>query len=182
MRKTDLNTFNNSWYSPGSSIKRILWYFTNIIFFQNPFFPIVKFKVALLKLFGAKIGVGVIIKPKVNIKYPWFLTVGNHVWIGEDVWIDNLGEVTIGDNCCISQGAMLLSGNHHYRKTTFDLIIRPIVLDDGVWIGAKSMVTQGVKCASHSILAVSSVASSNLEPYTIYRGNPALAIKQRIIE
>ena len=149
MEKTDLSAFDNSWYYPGSPLLRLFWYFVNIIFFQNPFFPFIKPKVLLLKMFGAKLGKGVVIKPAVNIKYPWKLIVGNHVWIGEGVWIDNLDRVIIGDNCCISQGALILSGNHHYKKKTFDLIIKPIVLEDGVWIGAKSIVTQGVKCGSH---------------------------------
>ena len=182
MKVTDLSTYDNSWYHPGSPIKRLLWYFVNIIFFQNPFFPVISFKVFLLTLFGAKMGKGVVIKPRVNIKYPWYLRVGDNVWIGEDVWIDNLGHVVIGNNCCLSQGALLLSGNHNYKRSTFDLIIRPIRLEDGVWIGAKAVVTQGVKCHSHSLLAVASVASSNLDPFTVYRGNPAIAVKKREIK
>ncbi len=181
MKKTDLSTFDNSWYQPGNPLLRLFWYFTNILFFQNPFFPFTRIKVILLRLFGSKIGKGVVIKPAVNIKYPWKLIVGNYVWIGEGVWIDNLDKVTIGDNCCISQGALILSGNHHYKKSSFDLILRPIVLEDGVWIGAKSIVTQGVRCASHALLAVGSVASTNLSDYTIYRGNPAVAIREREI-
>jgi acetyltransferase-like isoleucine patch superfamily enzyme len=59
------------------------------------------------------------IKPSVNIKYPWLLEVGDHVWIGEEVWIDNLAKVRIGSNVCISQGAMLLTGNHDFTKSTF---------------------------------------------------------------
>ena len=124
-----------------------------------------------------QIGKGVVIKPSVNIKYPWKLIVGDHVWIGENVWIDNLAEVFISDNVCISQGAMLLTGNHNYKLSTFDLIIGTITLEDGVWIGAKSVVCPGVKCASHSVLTVGSIATKNLEPYIIYQGNPAIKIK-----
>jgi len=124
----------------------------------------------------------VVLKPAVNIKYPWFLSIGDNTWIGEGVWIDNLDQVTIGKNCCVSQGALLLSGNHNYKRASFDLILKPITLEDGVWIGANSVVTQGVRCQSHSLLAVGSVASSNLEPYTIYRGNPAVSVKERIIK
>jgi putative colanic acid biosynthesis acetyltransferase WcaF len=77
---------------------------------------------------------------------------------------------------------MLLCGNHNYKKTTFDLIIGKIVLEDGAWIGAQSIVCPNVTCKTHSILAVNSVATNDLEPYTIYRGNPAKAIRERIIE
>lgn len=180
--KTDLSKFNNSWYNPGHPVKRFFWYIANICFFLFPFFPFSSAKVFLLRLFGAKIGKGVIIKPSVNIKYPWKLSIGNYSWIGENVWIDNLDEVEIGNNVCISQGALILSGNHNYKKSTFDLLLKKIVIEDGVWIGAKSIVTQGIICGSHSVLTAGSVASSNMEPYTIYRGNPAQKIKERIIQ
>jgi putative colanic acid biosynthesis acetyltransferase WcaF len=124
----------------------------------------------------------VTIKPNVTIKYPWHLTIGNHVWIGEQVWIDNLSRVTIKNNCCVSQGAMLLCGNHDYSKTSFDLIVKDITLEEGVWIGAKSIVCPGVSIGSHSVLTVNSVATSNLEPWGIYQGNPAVKIKERVIK
>ncbi len=182
MKKTDLSKFDNSWYKPGAgSFKRTIWYFVNVLFFLNPWNPVSSLKVFLLKLFGAQIGKGVVIKPSVNIKYPWNLKTGNFVWIGENVWIDNLENVTIEDNVSISQGAMLLCGNHDYKKSTFDLITGKIILEEGVWIGAKSIVTPGVTCKSHSILAVNSVATKNLEAYTIYQGNPAIKIRKREI-
>lgn len=136
----------------------------------------------ILRSFGAKIGKGVVIKPMVNIKYPWKLKIGDYAWIGENVWIDNLGDVSIGPHACISQGALLLSGNHDFSKKSFDLIVKPIVIGNGAWIGAKSMVTQGTIVHDHAVLAVNSVASSDLEAYGIYRGNPAVKIKQRNIQ
>jgi putative colanic acid biosynthesis acetyltransferase WcaF len=179
--KTDLSTFNNEWFKPKNKIKVILWYFTNVLFFMNPLNPVSSLKVFLLRLFGAKIGRGVLIKPSVNIKYPWKLTIDDYAWIGEKVWVDNLGEVVIGKNVCISQGAMLLCGNHNYKKTTFDLMVGNINIEDGVWIGAYSVVCPGVTCKFHSILSVNSVATKDLEPYTIYQGNPAQKVRQRII-
>ena len=102
--------------------------------------------------------------------------------IGENVWIDNLTEVRIGNNVCISQGAMLLSGNHDYKKTSFDLKIKKIILEDGCWIGAKSIVCPGITCKSHSILSVGSVANTDLEEYGIYQGVPAIQVRKRVIE
>ena len=162
-------------------IKRMLWYFTNVLFFINPLNPLSSLKVFLLRLFGAKVGKGVNIKPAVNIKYPWKLIIGDYSWIGEKAWIDNLDMVNIGKNCCISQGAMLLCGNHNFSKTGFDLMHKPIVLEDGVWIGAHAIVAPGIIGKSHAVLAVNSVATKNLEPYSIYQGNPAIKIKDRII-
>ena len=181
-KAVNLAEYNNSHFSTGSGpVKRILWHFVNGLFFKS-FFHFYGLKVFLLKLFGAEIGMNVLIKPNVNIKYPWNLIVGNNVWIGEEVWIDNLVTVQIGNNVCISQGAMLLCGNHNFSRSTFDLITGTIILEDGVWIGAKSIVGPNVVCHSHSVLSVNSVASKNLQAYSIYRGNPAQVIKERIVE
>lgn len=179
--QTDLSRFDNSWYNPGPRWKVVLWFLVNSLVL-NTYLPIpVAVKVRVLRLFGARIGTGVIIKPGVNIKYPWLLRVGDHVWIGEQVWIDNLSEVVIGDHACLSQGAMLLTGNHDYRRPTFDLTARPITLGNGVWIGARSVVCPGVCCESHAVLAVNSVATRSLEAYGIYQGNPAMLVRHREI-
>ena len=180
--KTDLSRYDNSWYDPGAGkLKIALWYFVNVLFITNPLNPLSGLKVFLLRIFGAKVGRGVVIKPSVNIKYPWFLEIGDYAWIGEHVWIDNLAMVKIGKNCCISQGAMLLCGNHNYKKTTFDLIVKPITLEDGSWVGAMSTVCPGVIIKTHSILTVDSVATETLEAYSLYKGNPAVKIRERII-
>ncbi|MBU2649739.1 MAG: WcaF family extracellular polysaccharide biosynthesis acetyltransferase [Bacteroidetes bacterium] len=183
MEKVDLSVYTPGDYKPGAGIlKRVLWFITNALFFQCPLSTLSTFKCFLLRMFGAKVGKGVVIKPSVNIKYPWKLQIGDHVWIGEKAWIDNLDEVVIGSHCCISQGAMLLCGNHNYRKKTFDLMTGRITLEDGVWIGAFSIVSPGVTCGTHSVLAVNSVASNDLEPYYIYRGNPAIKTRERKIQ
>lgn len=180
--KTDLSKFNNDWYKKGGNpVKVIAWYMINAWFF-NSSFPIISIKIMLLKLFGARVGKGVIIKPYVNIKYPWRLSIGNHVWIGERVWIDNLGIVVLNDNTCVSQGAMLLCGNHHYKKMAFDLIVGNITIDEGAWIGAHAIVCPGVKVGTHAILTVNSVATQHLLPWSIYQGNPAVKIKDRVIK
>ena len=178
--KVDLAKYDNSWFDPGGKpLKRTLWYFVNALFMQSHLFPVSSLKVTLLRLFGASIGEGVVIKPCVSVKYPWLLRVGDHTWIGERVWIDNLCLVSIGSHVCLSQGAMLLTGNHDYKKRGFDLVVKGIVLEDGVWIGAKSMVCPGVTCASHSVLSAMSMATSSLEPYSVYSGIPAVRIRER---
>jgi putative colanic acid biosynthesis acetyltransferase WcaF len=138
-------------------------------------------KVWLLRFFGAKIGKGVVIKPSVNIKYPWKLSVDEFSWIGEHVWIDNLYAVKIGKNVCLSQGVLLLTGSHDYTKTTFDFIASEILLEEGVWIGARAVVGGGVVCKSHSILGINSVAETDLSEFTIYKGNPAVPVLTRNI-
>ena len=179
--KTDLSKFNNNWYKPGGKLQLVCWFFVNALVFNNSVVPFSGIKVRLLRLFGAKVGSGVLIKPSVNIKYPWLLAIGNNVWIGERVWIDNLANVIIGHNVCLSQDAMLLCGNHNYKTIAFDLMIGEIILEEGVWIGAKAVVCPGVTCRSHSILTVGSIANTDLDPYAIYKGNPAIKIKNRAI-
>ncbi len=185
MKEVSNAKYNNEWFKKeinASRIKQMMWYFINVIFFISPIIPSSSVKKMLLRLFGAKIGTGVIFKPGINIKYPWKLIIGDYSWIGEKVWIDNLATVEIGKNVCISQGAMLLTGNHNFSSTTFDLIIKKIILEDGVWIGAQSIVCPGIICGTHAVLSVNSVATKNLEAYRIYQGNPAVFIKERIIE
>lgn len=182
MNKTDLSKYDNSWYHTGGSLMvRLLWYFVNAIFFKSSWNISSGLKVRLLRLFGSRIGKGVNIKPCVNIKYPWNLTIGDYVWIGENCWIDNLSKVVIDNNACLSQGAMLLCGNHNYKSETFDLMIGEIHIEEGAWVGAKAVVCPGVTMKSHSVLTVGSVASDDLDAYGIYRGNPAIKIKERVI-
>jgi putative colanic acid biosynthesis acetyltransferase WcaF len=179
--KTDLSKFDNSWFDTGANtVKRTLWYFCNAHILKSAM-PFMSIKIVLLKLFGAQIGKGLTLKPHVSIKYPWNLSIGDHVWIGENVWIDNLGKVKIGNNVCISQGALILSGNHDYSKVSFDLMVKDITIEEGAWIGAKSIVCQGVTIHTHAVLSVNSVASIDLEPYSINKGNPAVKVKDRKI-
>ena len=181
MKDVNLASYDNSWYKPASRFKKVLWYMTNMVFFKNAIpYPYV-FKKWVLQVFGCRIGKNLVIKPHVSIKYPWLLVIKDNVWIGEHVWIDNLTKVSLHSNVCISQGAMLLCGNHDHTKNSFDLIVAPIVMEEGVWIGAKSVICPGVTCKSHAILSVGSVATRDLEAYTIYQGNPAIIIRQRDI-
>ncbi|MDP9049058.1 MAG: WcaF family extracellular polysaccharide biosynthesis acetyltransferase [Bacteroidota bacterium] len=183
MKQTDLLSYNNYPYNPGgNAIKRILWHYTNAFVFKSSLFPVYGLKNVLLRLFGANIGHEVEIKPNVNIKYPWHLTIGNEVWIGENVWIDSLVPVIIGNNICISQGAIILTGSHDYKKPSFNLLTGSVILEDGVWIGAGAIVNKSITVASHAVLTSGSVATGNLEPYSIYQGNPAVKIRARIIE
>jgi len=180
--KTQLEkNFNTGDFQIGASgLKQLLWYFTDVFFFRTKVIPFSAVLVFLLRTFGAKIGKEVRIKPGIQVKYPWKLEIGDYCWLA-DCYIENLDWVTMGENCCISQQAMLMTGNHNYKSTTFDLMTAPIVLEDGVWIGAKAVVGPGIKLYSHAVLSLSSVAVSDLTAYTIYQGNPAVKVRDRKI-
>lgn len=174
--------FDKKDFNPGASgFKIICWYLTSLLFFRSGLMPISSVLVFLLRLFGAKIGKDVRIKPYIYVHYPWKLSVGDHSWLAE-CRIENLDQVSIGKNVCVSQQAMLLTGNHDYKKTGFDLITKPITLEDGVWIGAKAIVCPGIKAHSHAVLTVGSIATKDLAAYSIYQGNPAVKVKDRLID
>jgi putative colanic acid biosynthesis acetyltransferase WcaF len=174
-------------YSPGkfdrgaSVIEEALWLVVSLILFRLCPFSFSALKCAVLRAFGARIGRNVTIKPQVKITFPWKLTVGDHVWLGEECWLLNLERIVIGSHVCISQRAFLCSGSHNYKRTTFDLITQPITLEDGVWLGAGCWVGPGVTIGAHAVLTAGSVATKNLATNGIYRGNPAALVKQRII-
>lgn len=181
--RTDLSSYSNTEFDIGAgTLKSFAWYVVNSLVFKSSIFPFYSIKVLMLRLFGAEVGSGVKIKPCVNIKYPWKLSLGNHIWIGENVWIDNLDNITVEDHCCISQGTLLLCGNHNYKKSSFDLITGPIYLEAGAWLGAKTIVCPNVRVKEHAVLTVGSIANSDLDAFSIYQGNPAKFVKTRTMD
>ena len=183
MQKVDLSLFKTDGYDPGRSFPvRSLWFLVNALVLQNPINPSSGVKAKVLRLFGAKIGKGVVLKPSINFKFPWRISIGDNTWIGEGVWLDSLENITIGANACVSQGAYLCTGNHDWTDPAFGYTLRPIVVEDGAWVGARATVLPGVTVADHSIVAAGSVVSKSTEPYMIYSGNPAVAVKRRVIK
>ena len=178
----DKSKFDNSWYKPGPFWKRAIWYIVNNLVFVNPFFPFTAIKPIILRIFGAKVGRHCLIKPSVNIKYPWFLHIGDRVGIGEGVWIDNLAQVTLEDQVTLSQGVLLLTGNHDYKAASFDLMLGPISIGKGAWIGAKVKIGPDVTIGEMAVASFGSVITKDCEPFGIYYGNPAILIRKREIK
>jgi acetyltransferase len=182
MRLVRLDLFVSSDFDKGAGvIKRISWYFVNALFVRASWNPFMRMKIMLLRAFGAKIGKGLIIKNNVTIKFPWKLTIGDNVWLGENSWVDNLDYVTIGSNVCVSQGALLLTGNHDYSVSSMPYRNATIVIEDGVWVGAAVVVCPGVTMHINSIATVGSVITKNTEVDGIYQGNPAVLVRKRKI-
>lgn len=124
----------------------------------------------IMAKFGANIGKGVVLKPGIRVKFPWRLTIGDHSWIGEDVWIDNLGEVSIGSHACVSQGAYLCTGSHDWTQETFDLIVKSIHVGDHAWVGARATIAPGTVIGDGAVLVLGGVASGYIDPWTIHVG------------
>lgn len=183
MCEVKLGNFNGSDFDKGAGLLKItLWYFVNALFVRASWNPFMKMKVMLLRAFGAKIGKGLVIKNNVIIKSPWYLVVGDDCWLGEGCWIDNLDKVIIGSNVCISQGAMLLTGNHDYTISSMPYRNGPVNIGNGAWIGARATVCPGVIVQENAILTVGSIATKDMMANSIYQGNPAKKIRERIIK
>ncbi|MFV8372670.1 WcaF family extracellular polysaccharide biosynthesis acetyltransferase [Flavobacterium sp. LB2P74] len=157
----------------------IIWYLVKIIFFLSSIPYPSSFKVMLLRLFGAKIGAGLVIKPRVNIHFPWKLMIGDDVWIGEEAFLLNFELLSIGNNVCISQRAFLCGGNHDYKISSMPYRNGPITLNDGSWVGANTFIGPNVIIGTDTVVSAGSVISQSLEGNGIYRGNPAQLIKNR---
>lgn len=149
-----------------------LWYLTKCVFFLSPLPWPAKWKCALLRGFGATVGEGVNIKPRVNIHFPWKLELGDHVWLGEEVFILNFEQVKIGAHSCVSQRAFLCGGNHDFRDVTFSFRNGPITIEDGVWIGSQVFVGPKVVVGSNAVVTAGSIVTKSLTGNRIYSGNP----------
>ncbi len=175
-----LARFDNSWFNPGAgTLKRAAWFFLGQPILRAAWIPSSALRVSLLRWFGATIGTGVVIKPAVDVKYPWHLIIGDHCWIGERVWIDNLTTVRLASNVCVSQGVYFCTGNHDWSDPHFGLRVSPITLGEASWVGARSILTPGVQLGTASIATAGSVVSGTVPDFAIYSGNPARFLKMR---
>ena len=138
-------------------------------------------RVALLRLFGARVGEGVVIHSGVQVKYPWHLVTGDHCWIGERAWIDNLTTTRLGSNVCISQGAYLCTGNHDWKDPAFGLLIATISLEDGAWVGAQSTMLPGSRLEAGAVLGAGGVLSGVVPEWQVFTGNPAVFARSRVL-
>jgi putative colanic acid biosynthesis acetyltransferase WcaF len=182
MNTVTLGNYDNEWYKPGRSrLLRVLWHFVGSPLVFSYWLPFSSVKVKLLRLFGARIGKNVTTKPGVLVKYPWHLVVGDDCWLGERCWIDNLTTVHLGNDVCISQGAYLCTGNHDWSDPSFGLMISPIQLNDGSWVGANALLGPGTVLGHCAVVSAGSVITGIIPDYEIYAGNPAKFVKRRMI-
>ena len=176
----DLSTPDNSEFVRGAPLwKEALWYFAGLPILRSPLITSSPLRCSLLRAFGAKIGKGVYIKPGLRVKFPWYLDVGDHTWLGEDAWIDNLAQVSIGPHCCVSQGAYFCTGNHDWTAPNMKLFRRPIRCERGSWIGAKAVLGPGVTIGAGSIVTAGAVVMKNIPEMEVHSGNPAQFTRKR---
>jgi len=181
--RVNLSSYSAAGFDRGAGpVKELAWLLISQLLFQWCPLKLSALKCWVLRRFGSKVGRGVVVKPQVKITFPWKLTLGNNVWLGEECWLLNLAPIQIGDDVCISQRAFLCTGNHDFTRVTFDLITRPITIEQGAWIGAAAWVGPGVRVGSQAVLAAGSVTAKDLEGSGIYQGNPAQWVKKRVVQ
>ena len=171
--------YDNSDFDRGASRrKRLLWVLVRWVFFQNPCPWGSALRSALLRAFGAKIGKGVCIGSNVNISFPWRLAVGDHVWIGDDVGILSLAQVTIESNVCVARRSSLCTGSHDFRREDFKLEVAPILIRTGSWIAIGCLVLPGVTIGEGAVVSAGSVVLKDVPANFLVRGNPAVVVRE----
>lgn len=140
-----------------------------------------KFRVLMLRAFGADVSMKASIHPSVNIDFPWRLKIGDYSSVGKDAWLYCLNCISIGKNSCIGQEVYILTGSHDISSSHFDLVTKPITIGDGVWIATSSAVLPGVTLSDMTVVAAGSVVIKDTEKYDVVGGNPAKFIKKREI-
>lgn len=178
----DLSTYSHS-FSLKNKISRLIWNFTRLILFR-PFASrlFIKWRVLVLKCFGAKIDWSTNIYASVKIWAPWNLEVGKNSSLGPQVDCYNQGRITIGSNTIVSQKTYLCASTHNYAQKDFPLILKPIIIGNGVWIAADAFIAPGITIEDNAVIAARAAVVRNVEKNNIVGGNPAQFIKTRSFE
>ena len=137
------------------------------------------YRIWWLRQFGAEIADSAVIRRTVRIECPWNLSMGELSCAGDYAILYCLGPVNIGDRASISQYAHLCAGSHDYLRIDMPLIRATIQVDADAWVAAEAFVGPGVRIGAGAILGARGAAFSDLEPWTIYGGNPAKKLKDR---
>ncbi len=157
-----------------------LWLFIGSPLVESRYIVSSGLRASILRFFGAKIGRNLQLKkPGLKVKFPWYLSIGDNSWVGAGVWIDNLAPVTIGANVAISNEVTLCTGNHDYTDPHMRLFRRPIVIEDGAWLGVRTLVGPGVTVHESAIASAGSVILKDIPANEIHAGNPARFVRVR---
>ena len=180
MAGLDLKNYKNR-HSIMSKVARVVWNVVWSLLFRptprgNLFRP---WRIALLKLFGAKVCWSSNVLPSCRIWQPWKLTMGAYACLSEDVDCYTVDEITIGDQATVSQGVKLCTAGHDISSKIMELTHAPIVVGDNAWVAGWSIILPGVTIGEGAVVAAGAVVTKDVEPWTVVGGNPAKFIKER---
>jgi len=157
-----------------------LWWFVQAVFFKTSPQFLYGWRRFLLKLFGAKIGKNVIIRPSATVTYPWKISIGDYSWIGDDVVLYSLGEISIGSNTVVSQKSYLCAASHDYAKVDFPIFGNKIEISDECWLATDVFIAPGVKVGKQCVIGARSNVYKDMPEGWVCYGNPAKPIKKRL--
>ena len=175
---------HNTWESGASftlahRLYRVCWALTWALLASWTPPQFVGWRRLLLRAFGAKVASTANVYASARIWHPGNLELGAFACIGRGVTAYSMAKITLGPYALVSQGAHLCAGAHDFEDPNFQLYARPITLDHRAWVAAEAFVGPGVTIGEGAVLGARAVAFSDLEPWTVYAGNPAQKIKPR---
>lgn len=176
--RDNVHRFESPW-TLRENIKRALWMIVNKLLFRPSFHNWYSWRNMLLRIFGAKIGRHVRIRPTAQIEIPWNIEIGDSSVVGDYAILYSLGRIRIGRRVVISQYAHLCAGTHDYRYRSFPLLKPPITVEDEAWIAADAFVGPNVTIGHGTILGARASAFKDLPPNKICAGNPAKVLRDR---
>jgi putative colanic acid biosynthesis acetyltransferase WcaF len=160
-------------------LRRQLWNLVWLLLYRPSPRPLHRWRAALLRLFGAQLGPNCHFYPSSRIWAPWNLICRDQVTAGEDAQIYNPAPITLGSHALLSQEAYLCGATHDYNDPAFPLLAFTMQLGAYAWVGARASVAPGVNLGDGAVLGLGSVATRDLEPWSVYAGTPAVKIKAR---
>lgn len=170
-----LDKFDNSDFDRGAPpLMEALWRLLRWLILGDVIPLPSRLRVAGLRMFGATVGEGVVIRGGVRLHFPWRLRIGNHVWIGEGAVLLNLAPIVIEDHVCVSQDAFLCTGGHDFDDDAFALKTAAITVHSHSWIGARAFLGPGVTVGEGSVVGAGCVLVKSCPPGSFARGNPCI--------
>jgi len=171
--------FTGPTFSLSNRMKRTAWKLFWLLSARWTPPPLHRWRILMLRLWGAKVSWHAAVYPSVHIWAPWQLTMEDYGSLGPGVRCYNIAPIHIGQRAIVSQGVYLCTGTHDYRDPEFPLTARPIAVDRRAWVCADAFVGPGVVVGEGAILAARGVAFDSLAPWTVFRGNPAAVVRKR---
>jgi putative colanic acid biosynthesis acetyltransferase WcaF len=179
MTNVNQDTFSGPSFSLMNRLSRLLWLVVQSFIFSNIPAPFHKARASLLRLFGAKIGKGAHIYPKVKVWAPWNLEVGEEAGIANGVILYTQGKISIGKRAVVSQNSHLCAGTHDYEQAGMPLVTKPIIIDDYAWVTTEVFIHPGVTIGEGAVVGARSVVNKNLPAWTVCSGHPCKPLKAR---
>lgn len=176
------DTYSGPSFSLQNRVRRLMWDIVAFLLFKPSPKPLHHWRSFLLRCFGAKVGRGVHVYPKVKIWAPWNLELGDECGIANGAILYSQGKISIGRKTVVSQGAHLCAGTHDYTKPGFPLITMPIAIGDYAWVAAEAFVHPGVTIGEGSVIGARGVVSTDMPPWMVCAGHPCKPIKERRFE